>query len=84
MGSAAAGYCPRAPEHGALHAVVRTHLEAFLRAAAERTDGAGLPRFVEDEFRDFWTCGVLAHGYRMFRIGAVGTGPVSGFIPDRS
>jgi hypothetical protein len=58
MGSAAAGYRPRAPEHGALHTVVRTHLEAFLREAAEQADGAGLPRFVEDEFRDFLTVSV--------------------------
>lgn len=35
---------------------VRTHLETFLREAAIRAEGAGLPRFVEDEFRAFLTC----------------------------
>lgn len=46
-----------------LHRVVREHLEAFLREAASRTDGDGLPAFVEQEFRDFLTCGILAHGF---------------------
>jgi hypothetical protein len=72
MGFAAAGYRPRAPEHRALHTVVRTYLEAFLREAAERADGAGLPRFVEDEFRDFLTCGILAHGFARLRCDGCG------------
>jgi hypothetical protein len=72
MGSAAAGYRPRAPEHGVLHTVVRTHLEAFLREAAERADGAGLPRFAEDEFRDFLTCGILDHGFARLRCDGCG------------
>jgi hypothetical protein len=46
-----------------LHLVIRQHLEDFLRAAADRADGAGLPEFVAREFREFLTCGVLAHGY---------------------
>ncbi|MGH7323535.1 MAG: transposase [Candidatus Rokuibacteriota bacterium] len=62
-----AGYRPRTPEQGVLHTVVRTHLEAFLREAADRTGGAGLPRFVEDEFREFLTCGILAHGLARLR-----------------
>ncbi|MDP3769179.1 MAG: transposase zinc-binding domain-containing protein, partial [Dehalococcoidia bacterium] len=60
-------YRPRQPERGVLHAVVRTHLEAFLREAAHRADGAGLPQFVEQEFREFLTCGVLAHGFARLR-----------------
>lgn len=42
-----------------LHTVVRTHLGAFLQEVADPTDGPGLPRFVEHEFREFLTCGVL-------------------------
>lgn len=34
-----------------LHAVVRDYLEDFLRAAADRGDGIGVPCFVEAEFR---------------------------------
>jgi hypothetical protein len=53
-------YQPRVAETGALHTLVRTHLEDFLRAAADRNDGVGVPRFVEAEFRDFLGCGVCA------------------------
>jgi hypothetical protein len=34
-----------------INQVVAEHLEAFLGAAAEAGDGAGLPQFVEREFR---------------------------------
>jgi hypothetical protein len=62
-------YQPRTAEHGVLHRVVRDHLEDFLRAAAERTHGVGMPRFVEREFREFLTCGVLARGFARIRCG---------------
>jgi hypothetical protein len=38
-----------------LYTVIREHVETF--EAANRTDGTGLPRFVEDEFRTFLRCG---------------------------
>jgi hypothetical protein len=60
-------YQPRDAEHSVLHAVIREHLEPFLRDASARGDGHGLPRFVEQEFRDFLTCGVLAHGFTRLR-----------------
>jgi hypothetical protein len=60
-------YRPRDAEHSVLHQVVREHLEPFLRAAAEAGDGVGLPQFVEREFREFLTCGVLAHGFARVR-----------------
>jgi hypothetical protein len=44
-------YRPRDAEHTVLHQVVAEHLEAFLGAAAEAGDGAGLPQFVERESR---------------------------------
>ena len=62
-------YQPRGAEGTILHRLVRDHLETFLRDAAERTDGAGVPRFVEKEFREFLTCGVLAHGFARVRCG---------------
>ena len=55
-------YRPRDAEHGVLHQVIAEHLEAFLRAVAEAGDGAGLPQFVEREFREFLTCGVFEQG----------------------
>jgi hypothetical protein len=41
-----------------LYRVVEAHLDAFLDAAAHHAEGARLPMFVEQEFRDFLTCGV--------------------------
>jgi hypothetical protein len=45
-------YRPRDAEHTVLHQVIATHLEAFLRAVAAAGAGAGLPQFVEREFRE--------------------------------
>jgi len=67
MAEERAAYRPRDAERGVLYTVVRVHLETFLREAAHRADGAGLPRFVEQEFREFLTCGVLAHGFARLR-----------------
>ena len=61
------GYRPRAPAHGALHRLVHDHLETFLAEARARSDGDGLPRFVERELREFLTCGQLARGFARFR-----------------
>ena len=62
-------YRPRHAEASVLHLVIRQHLEDFLRAAADRADGAGLPAFIAREFREFLTCGVLAHGFARVRCG---------------
>ena len=56
-----------------LYEVVRDHLETFLSHAAESGDNAGIPRFVEREFRDFLRCGQLAAGFARLRCGACGT-----------
>jgi Transposase zinc-binding domain/Putative transposase len=60
-------YRPRDAEHTVLHQVVGAHLEAFLRAAGEAGDGNGLPAFVEQEFREFLTCGLFESGVARFR-----------------
>ena len=67
MAVACAVYRQREAERGVLHAVVRTHLETSLREATHWADGAGLPQFVEQEFREFLTCGILAHGFARLR-----------------
>jgi hypothetical protein len=67
MGCVAPVYRPRDVEHTVLHQVVATHLEAFLGAVVEAGDGAGLPQFVEREFREFLLCGVLEGGVARFR-----------------
>ena len=60
-------YRPRDAKHTVLHQVVAEHLEVFLRTVAKAGDGAGLPQFVEREFREFLTCGVFEHGVARFR-----------------
>jgi hypothetical protein len=67
MGCAQRSYQPRHAEVGVLHGVIREHLDDFLRAAVDRADGAGLPEFIAREFREFLTCGVLAHGFARVR-----------------
>jgi Transposase zinc-binding domain len=68
-GPPSCGYQPRAADHGVLYRVIDEHLEPFLDAAAHHADGHRLPKFVEQEFRDFLTCGVLAHGFARLRCG---------------
>jgi hypothetical protein len=60
-------YEPRHAETSVLHVVIREHLDDFLRAAADRADGAGLPEFIVREFRVFLACGILAHGFARVR-----------------
>src|SRR5882672_4605903 len=60
-------YRPHDAEHAVLYRVIDEHLDAFLETARRHADGARLPAFVEQEFRDFLTCGVLAHGFARLR-----------------
>jgi len=62
-----APYVPRAAADTVLHGVIREHLETFLAAAAARTDGVGLPGFIERELRGFLRCGLLVHGFLRVR-----------------
>jgi hypothetical protein len=64
-----AEYQPRVAAHGVLYRVIDEHLETFLAAAARHADGHRLPKFVEQEFRDFLTRGVLEHGFARLRCG---------------
>jgi hypothetical protein len=59
---AASDYQPRAAETTVVHRVVRDHLETFLQRAAARSDGAGLPAFVERQLHSVIRCGVLGAG----------------------
>jgi hypothetical protein len=63
-------YGPRSTAGTVLHHVVRTHLERFLAETAAATDGAGVPRFIEREFREFLGCGVLSRGFARVRCDA--------------
>ena len=67
MARSSAAYEPRSPGQGALYQIVRDHFEAFRAQAAAMRDGEGLPRFVEQAFRDFLACGWLAGGFARLR-----------------
>jgi hypothetical protein len=67
MSLLAGDYRPRRAEHTVLYRVIAEHLDAFLEAVRRQADGASLPAFVEQEFRDFLTCGMLAHGFARLR-----------------
>jgi len=67
MSFSAGDYRPRDAEHTVLYRVIEEHLDAFLEAARRHADGSPLPEFVEQEFRDFLTCGLLAHGFARLR-----------------
>ena len=62
-----ATYEPRKPSQGVVYQVVRDHFETFRAQAAGLRDGEGLPRFVEQEFRELLRCGSLAGGFARFR-----------------
>ena len=58
---------PADAEHEVLYRVLDEHLDAFLETTRRQADGVPLPAFVEQEFRDFLTCGILAHGFARLR-----------------
>jgi len=63
---ASLGYTPRQAERTVLHQVVREHLETFLATTA-RADPAGLPAFLEQEFRGFLDCGIWSRDFARFQ-----------------
>src|SRR5262249_46860402 len=63
----AASYQPRSMEGTVLHRVVREHFETVRAEIALRTEGGGLPQFVEREFPGFLTCGALSRGFARVR-----------------
>ena len=67
MSLSAADYRPGDAERSVLYRVIAEHLDAFLDAAVDHADGSRLPTFVEQEFRDFLTCGVLTAGFARLR-----------------
>jgi hypothetical protein len=66
-------YRRRRPERTLLYCAVQGHLETYLALARERrTDGDGVPQYVEGEFRRYLECGILAHGFARARCGECG------------
>ena len=56
-------YARRRPEETVLYQLVREHLESFLDEGRRRSEhGEGYPAYVEQTFRRFLSCGVMACG----------------------
>jgi len=67
------GYVQRRPESTVLHRVVVNNLETFLNnARMQDPSGRGISPFVEDEFRKFINCGLLAGGFARIRCSGCG------------
>jgi hypothetical protein len=62
----AQSYERRRPESTLLHRIVREHFTTML-AIAKEDGGEGIPRYVEQEFRKYVECGVLACGFARAR-----------------
>ncbi len=48
------------PEETTLYRVVQAHCDTFLACVDINNGGAGVPKFVTDEFDAFLQCGILA------------------------
>ena len=64
-------YRRRRPEHTVLYRTVQTHFATWL-ALARDGDGDSVPAHVEQEFRRYLDCGILAHGFARARCGQCG------------
>src|SRR2546425_2060864 len=70
-------YVPRHPETTVLYQVVAEQLETFLARQQERD--RPVPRFVEEEFRSFLDCGILARGFLRLHCQSCGHDRLLGF-----
>jgi hypothetical protein len=62
LSALASAYQPRRSTETALHSLVRKHFETFL-AHTRESYGAPLPKYVENEFREYLRCGDFADGF---------------------
>jgi len=71
------GYKRREPEQDVLHRALLEHLETFL----DRTSGDtfSLPTYVEQELREYLSCGILAYGFARVRCDECGKSFAVGF-----
>ena len=74
---AAFDYRPRRPEESVLYRTVAENLESFLARRQER--GRVVPRFVENDLRDFLDCGILERGFVRVHCDACGKDRVVAF-----
>jgi len=73
-------YRRRRPETTTLHRIVREHIETYLALASESDPiGDGVPTHVENEFRSYLKCGILAYGFARARCSSCGHEFLVGF-----
>lgn len=77
-------YEPRDPTATVLYGIVRDHFEIFHAHAASLRDGEGLPRFVEQKFRDFLRCGCLANDFARLSMRRMRPGSSRGLLVQGS
>ncbi|MBK6847504.1 MAG: transposase zinc-binding domain-containing protein [Proteobacteria bacterium] len=66
-------YVQRRPERTVLYQLVREQLETFLEQGRARSaHGEGYPRYVEQTFRRYLQCGILAYGCARLHCAACG------------
>ncbi len=66
-------YRRRQPEYSAVYQVVQGHLETWL-SGCRHVDKDGFPvaAYIEQDFRKFLECGILAHGFARARCAGCG------------
>ena len=74
---AAFDYQPRRPEESVLYRAVAENLESFLARQQER--GRVVPKFVENDLRDYLYCGILELGFVRVHCDACGKDRVVAF-----
>jgi len=68
-------YQPRRPQESDVYRVVQHNLESWLVAAREASpDSDPIPGYVEREFRNFLSCGILARGFSRCKCSNPGCG----------
>ena len=68
-----AAYRRRQPERSAVYQLVQGHLETWL-ASCRHMDEDGFPvaAYIEQDFRKYLECGILAHGFARARCAGCG------------
>ncbi len=66
-------YRRRQPERSTFYQVIQGHLETWL-AGCRQADEEGLPSagYIEQDFRKYLECGILAHGFARARLAGRG------------
>ena len=66
-------YTPRRPERTLLYRTAAENLETLLRTAREQNEsGHSLPKYVEQEFREYLCCGIPCYGFTRLACQACG------------